>query len=343
MCLRITVLYNAPEHSRYDDLGESKAVFGVLEAVEAVNNALINLKYPTTLVPLSPPVEEARRTIQSLKTELVFNLFEGFGGKPETEAAVARMLEEKGIAFTGNPSHVLGLALDKVKTKAVLEAAGIAAPKFQVLEPETIVRFRLRFPCIVKPCGEDASHGISEDSVVHNIMALERQVARVSRLYHGRALVEEYIDGREFNATVMGNYDTQVLPPSEIVYSLPPGKPKILTFGSKWEPSDLYYGCTKPVCPAEITPEKQAQIARVAKAAFLAIGCRGYARVDMREDLNGHIKVLEINPNPDVSPGTGAAIQAEAAGMTYEQFVQKLLDLALEASACEYSHSSPSC
>jgi D-alanine-D-alanine ligase len=84
------------------------------------------------------------------------------------------------------------------------------------------------------------------------------------------------------------------------------------------------------VCPAEIGADEKKNISRTALAAFRLLGCRGYARVDMRQDEAGQLNVIEVNPNPDVSPGSGALRQAEAAGMTYPQFVERIIKLALE-------------
>ena len=225
---------------------------------------------------------------------------------------------------------MLRLALDKAKVKVILKAAGIPTPDFQLLSPQTLHTFQLNYPCIVKPRAEDASHGITEGSMVSNFASLEKQVRLISESYGGDALVEEFIDGREFNATVLGNSTGIVLPVSEIVYSLPPEMPRILTFAAKWEPDSPYFHGTKVVCPAEIGTHEREHIAETALAAFHLLGCQGYARVDMRMDREGRLNVLEVNPNPDISPDTGAARQAAAAGMTYTQFIEKIVQLALE-------------
>jgi D-alanine-D-alanine ligase len=307
-----------------------KAVEGVMEAVTAVHQALIELKNDAVLVPLIPPFEEARQKLAALMVDVVFNLFEGFCGEPQTEALVPDALTELGLTFTGCQADVLRLALDKAKVKVILKSSGIPTPDFQLLNPETLNTFLLGYPCIVKPRSEDASHGISDKSVVRDFTSLKRQVILVSEAYSGGALIEEFVGGREFNATVIGNAQHVVLPVSEIVYTLPPGIPKLLTFAAKWENDSIYYDNTKVHCPAEVTPEVRQYIADTALATFRLIGCSGYARVDMRMDEAGKLNVIELNPNPDISPGTGAARQAEAAGMSYAQFVDLIIKLALE-------------
>jgi D-alanine-D-alanine ligase len=175
--------------------------------------------------------------------------------------------------------------------------------------------------------------------VVQDFLALERQVSAISDSYGGNAIVEKFITGREFNATVLGNSEFTVLPVSEIVYSLPSGMPEVLTFDAKWESDSPYFEGTKPVCPAEIDAEEQQCIAETITTVYRLLGCQGYARVDLRMDHEGQLNVIEVNPNPDISPGTGAARQAEAAGMTYTQFIEKIVQLALYGKDNEDQYS----
>ncbi len=294
----------------------------------AAHQSLEELGYEVVRVPLLPPIEQARETLKSLDTDLVFNLFEGFDTRPKTEAAVAGMMAEMGFRFTGCSSPALALGLDKVKSKDLMRARGIPTPDYQKLTPETVGSFRLRFPCIVKPSGQDASHGLSANSVVSDQPSLERQVAMVSRSFGGDALVEEFVGGREFNVTVMGSRQLAVLPISEILYDLPPGVPPVLTYAAKWEEDTFYFNRTRVACPADIDPGQSSALFRTAEDVFRLVVKRGYARVDMRLGEDGTPQVLEANPNPDITPGSGAARQAAAAGMTYTQFVDRLVAMA---------------
>lgn len=334
----IAIIYNEPLADRYSDMGESKAEFGVLDEVEAVHQALAASGYSALRVPLRPPLNQVREVLRGLRADLIFNLFEGFDGQPETEAAVADILAELGLPYTGCPGPALALALDKTRAKAALGAWGIGTPRGQLLTPETLSTFHLSYPCIVKPCKEDASHGLSPESVVNDPASLERQVAKVSQLFGGKALVEEFLEGREFNATVLGNGEPIALPISELVYTLPPTMPRLCTFSAKWEPDSIYYQGTNVVCPAEIGAELREEIAETVVAAFRIVGCRGYARVDMRLDSEGRLRVLEVNPNPDISPEYGAARQARAAGISYDQLIEKIIMLALEGGCCGTSN-----
>jgi D-alanine-D-alanine ligase len=340
MRTRVAIVYNEPHHSRYDSVSEEKAVVGVLEAVAAVHRALLELDFDVTRVPLVPPLEQAERELRNLiNKDLVFNLFEGFCGYPETEAILPEILSEMEIPCTGCPASALKLGLDKAKMKVLLKAAGVKTPDFQLLNPQILNRFRLGYPCIVKPRCEDASHGLSPGSVVNDSTALKRQIGLVSNRYNGGALVEAFIDGREFNATILGDAECRILSVSEIVYSLPSGMPRILTFAAKWEPDSPYFEGTKVVCPAEVEAEERERIAETVVAAFRILGGKGYARVDIRMDPEGQVNVIEVNPNPDISPGSGAVRQAEAAEMTYTQLIEKIVQLALYGKDNENRYS----
>jgi D-alanine-D-alanine ligase len=325
---KIAIVYNEPVPGTYDDIGEQKAILSILEGVVAAHQSLEELGYEVVRVPLLPPVEEAREILKALDTDLVFNLFEGFDTRPKTEATIAGILSELGFRYTGCSSAALAMGLDKVKSKDLMRSHGIHTPDYQKLTPETVGAFRLRFPCIVKPSGQDASHGLSANSVVSDRASMERQVAVVSRSFGGDALVEEFVDGREFNVTVIGNRQIAVLPISEILYDLPPGVPPVLTYAAKWEEDTFYFNRTRVACPADIDLDQSSTLFRTAVDVFRLVVKRGYARVDMRLDADGTPQVLEANPNPDITPGSGAARQAAAAGMTYTQFVDRLVAMA---------------
>jgi len=330
MTLKVAIIYNDPYADEPGQSGEEDAIVGVLEEVVAVRDALEELKIEWQQVVLHKPLVDVRKIISSIEADLIFNLFEGYDDDPRSEPVVAHMLEELGRRFTGNPSQVLELTLDKARTKELLKNKGLDTPDYQVLTPQTLTGFKLNFPCIVKPRDEDASHGLLPENVVHNTEQLQKQVQRISSKFRGYALVEEFVGGREFNASILGNNDIELVEISEITYSLPPELPRILTFESKWTEETPYYLGTGVQCPAEVDPELRQAIKDVVLRTCRATGVRGYARVDMRQDSNGKIKVLEVNANPDLSPELGIALQAEKRGMSYSQLIKRILDLAME-------------
>ncbi len=330
--MQIALIYNAPIPSLYDARGESKAEAGVLEAVRAVRRAIRALGHECIEFPLLPPLENVRQVLSAIKADAVFNLFEGFAGLPRTEADVAGYLEELGLPFTGSPASALSLALDKPSAAKTLRRYSVRTPECQLLNAGNIESFSLTFPCIVKPAADDASHGLSENSVVFDIGALAGEVRATVERYDGApALVEEFLPGREFNVTVFGGARPEVLPLSEIIYTLPEGLPKILTFAAKWEPQSAYFQNTTVKCPARVTPELAVDLQSTALLAFRALGCRGYARVDMRLGAHGHPVVMEVNANPDLSPDAGTVRQARASGLSYKEMVARIIGFATEA------------
>ncbi len=330
MPVSVAIIYNQPAASPYCDRNEQAAEDGVLVEVAAVEKALHSLGYVIQKIPLALPLEEAYDKLSQLKADIVFNLFEGFGGYPETEALIVEQLEILKFRYTGSPSETLRLALDKAATKKILQEAGIRTPAFQLLDEATLCDFHLSFPCIVKPNAEDASHSLNAKSVVNDYDSLKKMVLEISKMYGKKALVEEYIDGREFNMTVMGNVILTPLPVSEIRFTLPEGMPKILSYQAKWDTESIYYKGTLPQCPADIAPDTRRDIIEAGLQAYAITGCCGYARIDMRMDASECIYVLEVNPNPDISPDAGAAIQAAAGAMSYNEFIQKIVQLAME-------------
>src|SRR4030066_2513025 len=190
---RVAIVYNEPQPSRYDHAHEEKAVMGVLDAAKAVEKALCEPGHEVSMLPLAPPFEEAMKKLAALDVDVVFNLFEGFCGEPETEVLVPEALTELGIKYTGCRPPILRLALDKAGVKTILKEAGIATPDYQVLNPNNLHNFRLNFPCIVKPRAEDASHGITADSLVMEFFSLEKQVRSITESYKSGALVEHFI------------------------------------------------------------------------------------------------------------------------------------------------------
>ncbi|MBM3148796.1 MAG: hypothetical protein FJZ88_02045, partial [Chloroflexi bacterium] len=285
---RVAITYNQPIQPSYATSVEEKSAQAIVESAEAVRRALLELSYPVEMVPLLPPLEQVPDRLNNLQVDVVFNLFEGFEDWPETEAAVADIMTELDLRYTGCTGATLSLALNKARSKALMESAGIDTPKCQVLTPRTLSKLRLSYPCIVKPYAQDASLGISEDSVVNDHAALVEKVREVSKRFGGRAL-EEYVDGREFNITVLGSSEPTPLPISEINYSLPPEVPRILTFAAKWDPDSLYFKGTSAVCPAEIDPMLRANIEDTAIRLFRLFDCTGYARADFRLDKKGRL------------------------------------------------------
>ena len=189
----------------------------------------------------------------------------------------------------------------------------------------------IKYPVIVKPAYEDASVGIENESIVTNTEALKRRIEYVFKHFDQAALVEEFIEGREFNVSVIGDLKPKVLPISEIDFSkMPDHLYNIVSYQAKWDPHHESYHKTIPVCPAKISKSLEEKLKQTAISAFKIMGTRDYARVDMRVTNNEEIFVLEVNPNPDLTEGAGFMRSAHAAGMSYAQALKKIVMLAYE-------------
>lgn len=204
------------------------------------------------------------------------------------------------------------------------------------MDPEAIDH-ELDFPLIVKPGMEDASGGISHNSVVHDQESLEKRIRHIWKEFEMPALVEEYIDGREIHAAVIGNPGT-VLPLFEMEFDdsefnpEEEWRPQIISFRAKWDPHSKEFYTMEAVCPAQdLEPEMETYIREVALGAYKAMGCTDYARIDMRiDEEEDEVYILEVNPNPDLVDGAAFMMCATASGRTYTQTLKEILDGALE-------------
>jgi D-alanine-D-alanine ligase len=325
----IAIVYNAYE-PRPTATGERLSEESVAEMARQAQEAVQSLGIATTLVPLQRSLLNFLGRVREINPDGLVNLCEGYYGRPQWESNVAGIFELLGISFTGSAAKTLAFCQDKFKAKAVLRAAGLpTAPAQLMLTGEEPLE--LKFPLIVKPNAEDASLGVYPESVVRNEESLRRQVRRCLDNYKQPVLVEAFIDGREFNVSVMENGAVTPLPVSEIDFSaMPKDTPRILGYDAKWFEDHPFYQKTPPVCPAPIDDETRGRLQGLAAAAFRTMGCRDYARVDFRMDAKGRPFILEVNPNPDISNNAGFARALAAAGIGYAAFWGVMVDNALK-------------
>lgn len=334
MIKNIAVIFNQLITVESDNASESQAVARIEDSITALCQALdqLNCKYFT--IPLEPPISNAEEVLQGLDADLVLNQFEGFDSSPGSEASIARTLTDMGLRFTGSPSDVLFICENKSVIKTVLRLNGIPTPDWQILSHDNRFNkkagFSLRFPCMVKPLGEHGSYGISDNSLVNDAASLKQQVKSIWEEFEQRSVVEEYLPGREFRVLITGNTLLKVYPVQEIVYNLPEGKPKILTYRSKWLYDHEDYTHSQEVCPADIDIDLQHEIEKLAIRSFAALKCRGYATIDMRQDKNGQLMVIDVNPNSDLSATGCVKHPLEATGISYAGFINEIIDLAME-------------
>jgi D-alanine-D-alanine ligase len=319
--LRVAVVYNEPVLPA--DHPDAASEWDVVQMAGAVSTALESQGLEPRLLGAGPPLGKFVGQLMDPPPDVVFNLVEGFAGQSEGECHVTSIFELLGLPYTGSPVGTLALCLSKSRTKALLKGFGIPTAPFVLVEPgREIPEWTEPGPVIVKPDAEDGSLGIHQSSVVETADEIADRVERLRRDYGGSVLIEAYLPGSEFNVTVLQLPDgPHALPVSQVVYDPASGLRPIMTYAAKWDPTSLDDRSSKILCPAPITPGLELEIRSVAERSFHVTGCRDYARVDIRLDDFYRPTVIEVNPNPDISPGAGLARSVRVAGLDYAQTI----------------------
>ncbi len=307
------------------DMAPVQSTAGVLEALAALGHQPVELSLQPGRIG-----EWLGRLIDG-GFDLAFNLCETVAGRAEGEHLAAAAVELLGLPMTGASSATLLLCLHKDRCAAVLRAHGIPVPDWTVLgrDDDSLDAWD-RFPAIVKPAADDASNGVHPSSVVRSNSELRATVDRLRAAWR-KLIVQEFIDGREINLAIVGEH---FLPPAEIDFSrLPEGLPPIVSFDAKWRPGSPEDLGTQPICPARLPKARVAELERLARRAWRLVDGQGYARIDVRLAADGVPYVIDINPNPDLSPDAGLARQARAAGWSYTTLIERIVEAALDGRA----------
>lgn len=273
-----------------------------------------------------------RSAIEGWKPHIAFNLLEEFDGIALYDQHVVSYLELLHMPYTGCNPRGLMLARDKALAKKVFAFHRIPYPEFAVVPQGRTVRRpnSLAFPLIVKSVTEEASLGISQASIVDEDDKLKERVAFIHQSVGSSALIERYIEGREFYVGVIGNGHLRALPVWELIMDhLPDDVKRIATQRVKW--SQKYqekYAITSRQA-THLPVGKAAQIQDVAKRVYRALGLSGYARIDLRMDEEGRLYVLEANPNPQIAQDEDFADSAEKARYDYSELLQELLNIGM--------------
>jgi D-alanine-D-alanine ligase len=305
----------------------------VLREVQAVFKALEGLGHVVEPLPVTDDFSNFFEDISSKNLDVVFNLCERMWDDSSGEILMAHIFETMGISFTGSGSSALWLGLNKDKAKTVLSLFGIRTPSFKMFATEKDTMDGLSFPLIIKPNLEDGSLGIDSTCVAWDVKSLRKKVRVMLEEFKRPVIVEEYIDGREFNVSILGDTAIAV---GEVEFNLPRGEPKVVTYNAKWVKESNEYKNTTTTCPANINKKTEKRVKEIALKASRAIGCRDYARVDMRMDSLGNIFVIEVNPNPDISPESGFSKALKAAGLSYQAFVDQVVGFAIQRKKARY-------
>ena len=319
--LPVLLLYNIDP--AWEPPEQDEAVTATQELIEALRQ----VGHPVTPVQVNDP--DLRRFLSPYRPDhfIVLNWCEAIPGIAHSDALAAETLEEMGFTYSGSPPPVLRLSGDKEKVKDVLLRAGVPTPEGCVC-PTAQRAVWDRFPAIVKPVREHCSIGITPEAVVMDLHALRGRIDFVTETYRQPALVEEFIDGREFRVTLWGNRDVEVLPPVEMEFSaFSDLRERLCSWDAKFTPGSRPYNEIRTVAPAPLTAEELRLLEEVSRAAYRAMGIRDYARFDFRL-REGVFYLLDPNPNPDISADASLALTAELAGHSYGQMGSRLVRLA---------------
>ena len=311
------------------EIAEWKVEFDVISTLKELRHQVRTLGVFDDLGPI-------RRAIQGWSPHIVFMLLEEFHGVGTYDQAVVSYLELMRQPYTGcNPRGLL-LSHDKALTKKILTYHRIPTPRFAVFPLGKSVRppRRLVFPLVVKSVVEDASLGISQASIVADEASLALRVQFIHEKVGSDAIVEEYVEGRELYVGIIGNHRLQTLPIWEMVFgNMPNNVVQIATAKAKWDPKyQRKHGIETHA--AKNLPERMEEvITKLCKRVYRALNMSGYARMDLRLGPDNRVFVLEANANPNLEFGEDFAESAETVGISYQELVQRIINLGLRYRA----------
>lgn len=312
-----------------DEMLDWKSEFDVVATLKAMGHEVQPLGVSDDTGPI-------RRAILSWKPHICFNLLEEFHGVGTYDQHIASYLELMRQPYTGCNPRGLMLARDKALSKKLLSYHRIRTPQFVDFPLNRKVRppANAQYPLIVKSAIEDASLGITEASVVYNAQDLKQRVACIHDELKTDALAEQFIGGREFYVGVIGNIQLKTLPIWELQFTnAPAGFLGVATARVKWDSAHQKQLGVQTNAATDLPPATRRAILKLCKRVYRALSLSGYARMDLRLGADGKPYILEANPNPNISYGEDFAESAEAAGLSYEELLQRILNLGLRHRA----------
>jgi len=303
-----------------------------------VKTALLNLGHEVQVVGVYDDLAPIRKMNEEWKPHIVFNLLEDFAGNSAFDYYVVSYFEMMRIPYTGcNPRGLL-LARDKALTKMILTYHRISVPDFDVFRLGRKISRRRKFtyPLIVKSLTEEGSVGIAQASYVENEDQLRERVALIHDKLHGDAIAAQYIVGRELYVTVLGNAKLEVLPIRELVFgNAEPGTPQMATYKVKWDDKYRERWGIEYQFARNMPNGMEERINHLCKRVYHLLDMNGYGRIDLRVTAQGELYVLEANPNPGIARDEDCSLSAIKAGLSYEDFIQRILQLGLTARSMD--------
>ena len=328
--MRIALVCNIKKELYKNNSPDFCSEFDSPDTVEAIAEALRNFSDEVINLEADPAL--LQRLLKE-KIDIVFNIAEGFKGVAR-EAQVPAILEFLEIPYTGSDVLTLSLGLDKAKTKEVLSFNHIPTPSFQLFtSAQEILDPTMNFPLIVKPNHEGSAKGISSSNLVRNSANLYKKVEEIFKQYRQEVLVEEFIEGREITVGIIGNREVEVLPLLEIDLSECKKHGELFYSWNvkEYQGVDPRFPDPKFICPADVDKKTKMLIEALALKSYRSLGCRDFARVDIRLDTDNRPFVIEVNPLSGLDPKeSNIVLMAKAAGIAYNELIGRILNLALE-------------
>ena len=298
-----------------------------------VARALERGGHRASLVPVCDP-DSLERGLAGAGFPAAFNLCESLSGDPSRESEATLRIASHTRRVTGCPPEALRLLLDKPATKARLAELGVPTPNGVAVGPGPIAAERLDglpYPVVVKPAREDASIGITAKSLAATPQAAAARAQELADALAGPVLIEPYLPGRELHVLAAGGTEPEVVAWTEILFQFPPGTPRLLTYDAKWRIGSAEYEGTRIEHAPCVSPALEDTLHAITRQTWEGLALSGYARLDIRLDASGVPHVLEVNPNPDLSPAEGIPETLAAAALGFDAFVARQLDWAWSA------------
>jgi D-alanine-D-alanine ligase len=330
--MHVAVVYNRDRKGTINVFGMQNKEWYPEETIQKVVKALEAGDHTVELIPadrhlLAKLNKFLPRLSKRRPNGIVLNLALGVQGKCRY-THVPSLLELAGIPYSGSNPMGHSLAQDKVVTKQILMASNLPTPNYRVyMEPELDAPY-LKYPVIVKPRGEAASFGLK---IVHDDESLKEAISELFEEYKQPALAEEFIDGREVNVSVLGNNPPQVLPVLELVLS----KECQGVYSHDVKFKRTLKKKVKMVCPAELPPETAAYLQKLAVRTFEVLNIYDFGRVDFRLDKYNQPYILEMNSMASINPGSSFVRAAMIAGISYDQLINRIIEVAIDRYAKE--------
>lgn len=297
-----------------------------------VYEALKKLDHDVSLLGIYNDISPLFEQIKENKPDVIFNMMEIFNDQTYLEKNMAAVLELLGIPFTGASSGVLFLCNNKALCKKIFTFHKIKVSRFHTYYrgKRASMPSKFKLPAVIKPLCEEASRGISQASIVDNEEAFKERIKFIHDNMQMDAIAEEYIEGREMYVSVYGHKQITVLPPRELLFSnMPEGEPRIATYKAKWDDGYRKKWGIKSVDATKLSDGLVVKIADVCKRAYHALNMDSYVRFDIRVDAQDEVYIIEPNANPCIAKIDELALAAAKADMSYEDLIQKVLDLAI--------------